>query len=111
NINNFYASIDILINGGKEAEAFGISIAEALGSSKPVMAYKLGGPIEMIDEKNNGWLINNPTLDEYEIAFKKTDISKEKLIELGKASFQRSKSFSAEKNVLKFMNIIRVNND
>src|SRR5699024_684111 len=49
-LHNFYASIDVMINGRLNAEPFGISIAESLGAGVPVIAYNLGGPQEMVEE-------------------------------------------------------------
>lgn len=99
NINEFYASIDILVNGGKEAEAFGISIAEALGSALPIIAFNLGGPMEMIEDGENGWLISNPTIEEYENAFIRSNVDKKTIRDMGKVSLFKSSQFTAERNV------------
>jgi len=61
----FYSTIDVAINGRRNVEAFGISVAEALGAKKPVIAYHLGGPSEMIKHGANGWLVRNPTVENF----------------------------------------------
>lgn len=102
----FYASIDILINGGQEAEAFGISVAEGIGSARPVIAYGLGGPTEMIQDNQNGWIIETPTVVEYCRAFERSLNSRQRLGEMGIVSKDRSVQFTVERNVKEFLNII-----
>jgi len=62
---SFYSSIDVYVNSRIDAEPFGISIAEALGACKPVIAYYEGGPSEMIENRLNGILIYKSTIEQY----------------------------------------------
>lgn len=50
------ASIAICLN--RAAEPFGLSVAEALMAGRPVLATRLGGPGEMIEDGRTGWLID-----------------------------------------------------
>jgi glycosyltransferase involved in cell wall biosynthesis len=107
NVQGFYASIDVAINSRRNVEAFGISIAEALGAAKPVIAYKLGGPSELIVHDKNGWLVDRPDPEAYCKAIDLSFSRKDKWLEIGKAGLQKSTDFSAEKNVDNFLKIIR----
>lgn len=68
NIVSFYNTIQYYVNSRTDAEPFGISIAESLGSGIPVIAVRKGGPIEMIEHGTNGWLIDQSTVGSYENA-------------------------------------------
>jgi len=106
NISEFYASIDVYINSRLDAEPFGISIAESLGSGVPVIAYKLGGPSEMIVSGHNGWLIRNATVASYYTTLKKALRNKNKWKEMGFNAMESSKRFDAEVNAEKLLGII-----
>ncbi|KPP97288.1 MAG: Glycosyltransferase [Bacteroidetes bacterium HLUCCA01] len=108
-IDRFYSTIDIYVNGRRNEEPFGISVAESMGASIPVIAYHLGGPSEMIKEGVNGWLINEANTEQYAQAFIKAFNSKSKWKEMGKKSNEMSKRFRADVNAENFLNIIRVN--
>lgn len=102
----FYSSVDIVINGRRNAEPFGITIAEAMGAGKPVIAYKLGGPSEMIINGANGWLVNSPTAQSYEEALNLSIANKNKWSEMGEFTRENSYKFTVEKNVNTLMNVI-----
>lgn len=64
-VGTLYAASNVFINGRRNAEPFGISIAEALASGVPVVALREGGPSEMIIDRKNGWFVEAPTVDGY----------------------------------------------
>lgn len=107
NIAHFYASIDIYVNSRIDAEPFGISVAESLGSGLPVIAYKLGGPSEMVIPKKNGWLIDAPKSQAYYLALKNAIDNKEKWKKMGDNSKKYSEKFSSVYNANKFLEIIK----
>lgn len=101
----FYSGIDVYFNGRRDAEPFGISIAEALGAGKPVVAYFKGGPSEMIQHKYNGWLIPEPTKESYTETLR--ELFEADLNKMGKNSYAVSEKFKYEFNAQKFLSIIR----
>jgi glycosyltransferase involved in cell wall biosynthesis/thiamine kinase-like enzyme len=50
-------ALDILIHASIEAEPFGRVILEGMALDKPIVATNIGGPIEIIEEGNNGFLV------------------------------------------------------
>ncbi len=55
---------DIIINPSKEPEAFGRTAAEASAMGKPVIATRLGGAIETIEDGVTGFLFTNNNFEE-----------------------------------------------
>lgn len=106
----FYSSVDVVINGRRNVEPFGISIAEAMGAGKPVIAYKLGGPAEMIKHTVNGWLVENPTVGAYKEVFDQSIANRHHWPDMGREAKEKSKNFTIEENVDTLMNIIVENN-
>lgn len=105
-MNKFYSTIDIYVNGRRDAEPFGISVAESLGASIPAIAYYLGGPSEMIEEGQNGWLIKEATTESYSKTFTIALKNRNQWNVMGEKSRVLSKQFSASVNAEKFLNII-----
>lgn len=106
NLPKFYSTIDIAVNSRRNVEAFGISVAEALGASKPVLAYRLGGPSEMITEGVNGWLVQSPTVQGYKEKLEKSFVSRDVIKKMGQCSKEIAKKFEVETNVEKLIAII-----
>lgn len=106
NMSKFYASIDVLVNSGRDPEPFGISIAEALGSSLPIIASDKGGPAETVIEGYNGWTFKGFELQDYITVFDKFFESIDKVKEYGKNSYIHSEKFTVENNVQKLISII-----
>ena len=107
NIATFYSSIDIYVNSRLDAEPFGISVAEAMGSSLPVIALKLGGPSEMVIDGINGWLISNASECEYYKTLKKAVLKKSEWKNMGRNSYEKTLEFRADTNAEKFLSIIK----
>lgn len=102
----FYSSINILINGHKGAEPFGISVVEALGAGVPVIAYYLGGPSETIKDNVSGWLVKKATVDNYKMVF---DMSYERLADwhqMGDIAKRDVGKYTVSANVDKLIDII-----
>ena len=104
---SFYSSIDIYVNSRIDAEPFGISVAEAMGAGLPVIAYKIGGPSEMIQNHINGWLIERPNVDDYYKVFNEAMNKSSNWEKMGEISKINSSKFSADHNAKKFINIIK----
>ncbi|MBF9252538.1 glycosyltransferase family 4 protein [Pontibacter sp. 172403-2] len=106
-MSEFYSSVDVVINGRRNVEPFGITIAEAMGAGKPVIAYKLGGPSEMIINSVNGWLVDSSTTKSYEDAFNLSITDKSKWLEMGQFAKENSYKFSVKENVSTLISIIK----
>jgi glycosyltransferase involved in cell wall biosynthesis len=52
-----YASCDIVCQVSRWEEAFGLTIAEAMASQKPVIATRVGGIPEIVEDGKSGFLI------------------------------------------------------
>jgi glycosyltransferase involved in cell wall biosynthesis len=53
---SYYQSADILVNPSY-SESFGMSLVEALASETPVIAAKVGGMVNIVDENETGLLV------------------------------------------------------
>lgn len=58
NMNEFYNVIDIFILPSTQPEPFGLVVIEAMDKEIPVIATNHGGPTEIIDDKENGYLVD-----------------------------------------------------
>jgi glycosyltransferase involved in cell wall biosynthesis len=105
-ISSFYHAIDIYVNSRLDAEPFGISIAESLGSGKPVIAFRSGGPEEMIKQGINGWLIEKPTMDSYKEAILEALNSRKAYSSMCIAAKQSIGQFEATLNADAFLALI-----
>lgn len=57
-LNNYYQNADILINPSL-SEAFGMSLAEAMATEIPVVAARVGGMTEVVEEGKTGLLFES----------------------------------------------------
>lgn len=51
----FIADADVLVLPSDEPEPFGLVVIEAFSLSRPVIASRAGGPLEIIDDATTGW--------------------------------------------------------
>ncbi|OJG98701.1 hypothetical protein RV18_GL003124 [Enterococcus termitis] len=63
-MNEFYNSIDIFVLPSIKPEPFGLVILEAMARKIPVIATKHGGPLEIIQDNKNGFLVDYKDSDE-----------------------------------------------
>ncbi len=52
----YIADADVLVLPSDEPEPFGLVIIEAFALSRPVVASRAGGPLEIVDDGTTGWL-------------------------------------------------------
>lgn len=57
NIEKWYHFFDVLVLPSVKRESFGIALVEAMASGIPVIASKIGGTAEIINDKVNGLLV------------------------------------------------------
>jgi glycosyltransferase involved in cell wall biosynthesis len=62
------SDLEVLIHASLRPEPFGRVIIEAMAMRKPVIASKAGGPLEIVDDGINGFLV--PPGDDAELAEK-----------------------------------------
>lgn len=64
NVKDHMKKSTIIVHTSIEPEPFGMVIIEAMALEKPVIATNIGGPLEIIDNENDGLLIppNNPNV-------------------------------------------------
>lgn len=62
NVQNYINNCSIIVHASIEPEPFGMVVIEAMALAKPVIATNFGGPLEIIDNEKNGYLIppSNP---------------------------------------------------
>lgn len=58
NMNSFYKNIDIFILPSIQPEPFGLVVIEAMNNKLPVVATNHGGPVEIIDNNIDGFLVD-----------------------------------------------------
>lgn len=104
---SFYEMLNVAVNGRRNAEPFGISIAEAMASGVPVLAYYLGGPSEMIDDEKNGWLVDAPTKNQYKSGFDKSYGDREKWENMGSSARRSIRDFEVSVQSRKMINLIK----
>lgn len=86
----FYGAIDIAINAYLGAEAFGLSIVEAMMMGKPVLVHALGGPAETVVDGQTGWHVNEPTVAALKAGLLRALGEREKWAAMGEAGRQRA---------------------
>jgi glycosyltransferase involved in cell wall biosynthesis len=64
NVKNYMEKCNIIVHTSIEPEPFGMVIIEAMALEKPVIATKIGGPLEIIEHEVDGFLIppGNPQI-------------------------------------------------
>lgn len=58
NMAEFYGGLDIFVLPSTQPEPFGLVVIEAMDFGLPVIATKHGGPVEIIDEGMDGFLVD-----------------------------------------------------
>lgn len=101
-----YSCIDVLINGRRSAEPFGISIVEAMAAGIPIIAYNAGGPSETIKHQETGWLVPNPTVIAYADAINEAWHTQNLWPSMKAASKIQAKKFSVDRQVDNYLKIL-----
>ena len=63
-MDNFYNNLDVFVLPSIQPEPFGLVVIEAMEHGIPVVATNHGGPTEIIDDKENGFLVDYTCCDE-----------------------------------------------
>lgn len=107
----FYSSIDLYVNCRRNEEPFGISVAEAMGAGLPIVAYYKGGPSEMINHGENGWLIREASAAGYAEILKEAYESRPEWAKMGLRSGDRAPQYQVTHNASDFLSIIEQYSD
>lgn len=102
-----YKNADVVLNYS-ESESFSITCIEALFFGRPLIASDCGGPAEIIDHKESGWLVANRNVASMANAMKLLATDKELRIQLAAEGRRRSRDrFSPEKTSYRLHEIYR----
>ena len=63
-MDEFYNSLDIFVLPSVKPEPFGLVVVEAMGRGIPVVATRHGGPVEIIEDGENGFLVDYENSEE-----------------------------------------------
>lgn len=102
-LNTIWHLIDIVTMPSTEAESFGLVAAEAMLAKKPVIGSNHGGLMEIIVDKETGFLVKPNNSEELAFAIQKLIDDEELRIKFGENGFQRvSQFFSSNQYISNF---------
>lgn len=102
----FYMESKMLISTSRW-EGFGLTIIEAMACGVPCIAFDNEGPVEIIEDGQNGILIPKYDTECFVTAIKECLIDEKKYEELSKNASERAKDFDIKRIVDKFLNLIK----
>ena len=98
----YHNEIDIFVNVSL-FESFGVSVLEASACEKPVIATKVGGLTEVVDDGKTGMLIPQKSIEEITQALEILVLDKSLREQMGKAGRERTNKFFSLDNNIKLM--------
>jgi glycosyltransferase involved in cell wall biosynthesis len=98
----YHNKIDIFVNVSL-FESFGVSVLEASACEKPVIATKVGGLTEVVDDGITGILVPPKSIEEITLALEKLVLDKPLREQMGKAGRERTNKFFNLDNNTKLM--------
>lgn len=99
-MDSFYRSLDIFVLPSIQPEPFGLVVIEAMDRGLPVVATRHGGPVEIIDDGINGYLVDYTEATEMSEKVLKLIEDKNLRKEIGlKGKEKREKMFNLENYV------------
>lgn len=108
NVHRFYQDCDILLNlsiPNLWQETFGMTLLEAMVYGKPVIAPPVGGPIEIVGDGVNGFIVDSRNInDVIDKIHKISDL--DNYSQMSKNSLLFAKRFSSDIQVKQIMNIL-----
>lgn len=106
-MSTFYESIDIFVLPSTQPEPFGLVILEAMEREIPVVATNHGGPVEIINNKKDGFLVDYKTSKEISETVLLLTLNSDLRNKVGQNGKEKRQSvFSLENYVSKISNIL-----
>lgn len=103
----YYGVMDVVINSYISAEAFGLSVVEAMMMGKPVLVHALGGPAETVEHGQTGWHIKSASVEAFEAGIRQALEDRPRWPKMGDAARQRAlERFSVANQAERYLQII-----
>jgi glycosyltransferase involved in cell wall biosynthesis len=96
----YYAKASLVMNLSRPdqcVETFGLTLLEAMSFGIPVIAPPVGGPVELVDDGINGYLIDSRNIEELKRKIILLTENPGLCLQLSKAARDKAKLFSLEK--------------
>jgi len=113
-VHRFYQASDVLINLSVPTlwqETFGMTLLEGMMYGLPVIAPPVGGPIEIVDDGIDGFLVDSRNIDEVVLKLKLITESNDTYLRMSNNAIKKASCFSAERQVSKIEDIITNRNE
>lgn len=109
NVHPFYQKAHLILNLSHPeqwVETFGMTLLEGMHYGLPCIAPPVGGPVEIVEDAINGFLIDQRNLDA--VADKIIQLSKDQSLyqTFSKNAFSRSREFNFEAKIKEIMDIL-----
>lgn len=108
-IESIYVNTDVLILPSLWPENEPVSITEAMASSIPVIASRIGGIPEFVDDENTGYLFEPGNAKELAEKMSEFIVDSTKINEFGKNGFKKISGYTIETQVEKILGIYNSN--
>lgn len=98
---------DIFVLPSKEPEPFGIILLEAMASGLVPVATRAGGPLDIIEDGINGWLVQTGKVDELSNKLNEAMLSEESLCSVSNAAVASMSRFDVSIVASNIINLYR----
>ena len=95
---SIYDAIDIIVVPSTEPESFGLVATEAMLSKKPVIATRLGGLKEIVEDGETGFLFENKNINQLVDKLELLILDEGKRVIMGEKGFNRVNTYFSTKN-------------
>lgn len=104
----YYGSIDVAVNALVGAEAYGLSVIEAMMMQRPVLVHALGGPAETVLDGRTGWHVREPTPEAFAAGIERALSDRDRWPQMGQEARRHAvENFSQEAVTSRYLSIVR----